>query len=36
LPKAAALHKNCVGMEIRRRALQELSARKKKTAAEVG
>jgi hypothetical protein len=36
LPIAAALHKNCVGMEIRRRALQELSARKKKTAAEVG
>jgi hypothetical protein len=33
---AAALDKNCAGMEIRRGASQELSARKKKTAAEVG
>jgi hypothetical protein len=37
LPIAAALGKNCAGMEIRRGASQELSARKKKkTAAEVG
>jgi hypothetical protein len=35
-PIAAALDKNCAGMEIRRRMSQELSARKKKTAAEVG
>jgi hypothetical protein len=33
---AAVLNKNCAGMEIRRGASQELSARKKKTAAEVG
>jgi hypothetical protein len=36
LPIAVALDKNCVGVEIRRHALQEQSARKKKTAAEVG
>jgi hypothetical protein len=35
LPIAAALDKNCVGMEIRRGASQELSARKKMVA-EVG
>jgi hypothetical protein len=36
LPIVAALDKNCAGMEIRRHASQELSARKKKTAVEVG
>jgi Na+-transporting methylmalonyl-CoA/oxaloacetate decarboxylase gamma subunit len=35
-PIAAALDKNCARMEIRRCASQELSARKKKTTAEVG
>jgi hypothetical protein len=36
LPIVAALDKNCAGMKIRRCVSQELSARKKKTAAEVG
>jgi hypothetical protein len=36
LPMAAALDKNYAGMEIRRGASQELSARKKNTVTEVG
>jgi hypothetical protein len=36
LPMAVALDKNYAGMEIRRGASQELSARKKNTATEVG